>query len=103
MESSTSTIGELQQDQSLTSRTSLHSLGVLCLCAMIGLCSCAMSADRGAPPQQQNSPPSQPVNPQKPTIKKATVDPNKFALVVAGVGGEDAYTRKFTAQANRLY
>jgi len=70
---------------------------------MFGLCSCALSADRGAPPQQQNSAPSQPVTQQKPAIKKATVDPNKFALVVAGVGGEDVYTRKFTAQATRLY
>jgi hypothetical protein len=103
MKSSTSTIGELRQDQSLTSRTSLHSLGVLCLCAVIGLCSCALSADRGAQPQQQNSSPTLPATQQKPAIKKATVDPNKFALVVAGVGGEDGYTRKFTAQATRLY
>jgi hypothetical protein len=69
---------------------------------MIGLCSCALSADRGTPPQQQNSSPSQPAAQQKPT-KKATVDPNKFALVLAGMGGEEAYTRKFTAQATRLY
>jgi len=57
------------------------------------------------PPQQQNSP-SAPQNAAKsPASKKPTapVDPNKFALVVAGVGGEEAYTKKFTAQATRLY
>jgi hypothetical protein len=62
-----------------------------------------MSADRGSAPQQENSPPAV----QKPsaTTKKPTapVDQNKFALVVAGVGGEEAYTRKFTSQATRLY
>jgi hypothetical protein len=78
-------------------------LGVLCVSAVIGLCSCALSADRGSAPQQQNSSPAV----QKPsaatTKPTAPVDENKFALVVAGVGGEEAYTRKFTSQATRLY
>ena len=82
---------------------SLRNLGVLCASAVIGLCSCALSAERGSPPQQENSSPA----PQKPSTpsKKPTapVDANKFALVVAGVGGEEVYTRKFTAQATRLY
>jgi len=70
---------------------------------MVGLCSCALSAQRDTAPQQENSAAAQ----QKPSApdKKptGTVDPNKFALVVAGVGGEEAYTRKFTGQATRLY
>jgi hypothetical protein len=78
-------------------------LCVLCIFAVIGLCSCALSADRGTAPQQENSSPAT----QKPAAmnKKpaAPVDGNKFALVVAGVGGEEAYTRKFTSQATRLY
>ena len=98
-----SKLDTIEHNQRLTSRTSMHSLGVLCLCAMISLCSCALSADRGAPSQQQNSSPAQSAAPQKPAIKKASVDPNKFALVIAGVGGEDAYTKKFTGQATRLY
>ena len=98
---SSTTVSE--NKQRLISRSSFNSLWMLCLCAMIGLCSCALSADRGAPPQQQNSSPAQTVTQQKPAIKKATVDPNKFALVVAGVGGEDAFTKKFTSQATRLY
>jgi len=102
MESPTITALESERRQYLFPRTSLASLSVLCICAMVGLCSCALSADRGAPPQQQNSSPSQSTQ-EKPAVKKATVDPNKFALVVAGVGGEDAYTKKFTAQAIRLY
>jgi len=102
MHSSTFKVIENQQLQRLISRRSFHSLWMLCLCAMIGLCSCALSADKGTPPQNANSP-AQSSRQQKPPIKKATVDPNKFALVVAGVGGEDAYTKKFTAQATRLY
>jgi hypothetical protein len=34
---------------------------------------------------------------------RAAVDPNKFAMVIAGAGGEEAYTKKFTDQATRLY
>ena len=34
---------------------------------------------------------------------RAAVDPNKFAIVVAGVGGEEAYTKKFSSEAGRLY
>src|SRR5262249_60786015 len=83
-------------------RGSFHSLWMLCLRAIIGLCSCVLSAKKEPPPQNANSP-AQSSRQQKPPIKKATVDPNKFALVVAGVGGEDAYTKKFTAQATRLY
>jgi len=102
MESPTITALESERRQYLFPRTSLASLSVLCLCALIGLCSCALSADRGAPPQQQNSSVSQSTQ-EKPAVKKATIDPNKFALVLSGVGGEDAYTKKFTAQATRLY
>jgi hypothetical protein len=34
---------------------------------------------------------------------RAAIDPNKFAIVIAGVGGEEAYTKKFSAEAARLY
>jgi hypothetical protein len=37
---------------------------------------------------------------QKP---KQPGDPAKFAMIIAGVGGEEAYTRKFTALATKLY
>src|SRR5262249_8796762 len=102
MHSSTFKVIENQQLQRLISRRSFHSLWMLCLCAMMGLCSCVLSVEKEPPPQNANSP-AQSSRQQKPPIKKATVDPNKFALVVAGVGGEDAYTKKFTAQATRLY
>jgi hypothetical protein len=62
-----------------------------------------MSAERASAPQQENAAPA----PQKTSAPEKkptrTVDPNKFALVVAGVGGEEAYTRRFTAQATKLY
>src|SRR6266567_3200142 len=80
-------------------------LGVLCVFAVIGLCSCALSAERGTQPQQENASPARQSEAKSEASRKraATVDPNKFALIVAGVGGEEAYTRKFTAQATRLY
>lgn len=80
-------------------------LCVLFVSAMLGLCSCALSAERGAHPQQENASPVRQGDAKPEAAKKpiAPVDPNKFALVVAGVGGEEAYTKKFTAQATRLY
>ncbi|HKV38341.1 MAG TPA: hypothetical protein VJX67_03945 [Blastocatellia bacterium] len=33
---------------------------------------------------------------------RGTADPNKFAIVVSGVGGEEAYTKRFSSQAMRL-
>ena len=46
-------------------------LGVLCLSAIIGLCSCALSAERGTQPQQENATPARqseakPAAPKKP-------------------------------------
>jgi hypothetical protein len=80
-------------------------LSALGVSAVIGLCSCALSADRGANPPTQNVSPSRQDDSKSkaPARKTATIDPNKFALVVAGVGGEEAYTKRFTAQAMRLY
>jgi hypothetical protein len=78
---------------------------MLWIFAMIGLCSCALSAERSSAPQAASSSPA-PQSDQKPAANKkpmSPVDPNKFALIVAGVGGEEIYTRKFTAQAAQLY
>jgi hypothetical protein len=60
-----------------------------------------LSADHRGASRQENSSPAL----QSPTSKKTrpATDPNKFALVVAGVGGEETYTKKFTAQAMKLY
>ncbi len=81
------------------------SVGMLGILAMIGLCSCALSAERGAESQAANSSPPAQDNTKPAADKKPSSpsDPNKFALVVAGVGGEEIYTKKFTAQATRLY
>jgi len=80
--------------------------GVRLFCGLVVLllCSCALQADQGNRPQQENANQTQ-KSETKPEVRKpsAPVDPNKFALVVAGVGGEEAYTKKFTAQATKLY
>jgi hypothetical protein len=35
--------------------------------------------------------------------RKAPSDPDRFAVIISGVGGEDAYTKRFTGQALELY
>lgn len=82
---------------------SLRGLCALSVCAVIGLCSCAMSAQRNDN-QQSTTPPveQEAAKPKTPIRKSGVTDPNKFAVIVAGVGGEDAYKKKFTAQALRL-
>jgi len=34
---------------------------------------------------------------------RAQIDPNKFAIVISGVGGEEIYSKKFASQAAKLY
>jgi len=97
--------GKTPGTQSMRRAFSLRNLCALCVSAVIGLCSCALSADRGANFQTQNTAPARQEESQTKTAAKrqAPADPNKFALIVAGVGGEEVYTRKFTAQARKLY
>lgn len=78
----------------------------LCMMLCVWLCACSASAERTANGNSQSPPTPAPASAQeKPAGKppRAAVDPNKFALVVGGVGGEEAFTKKFTAEANRLY
>ncbi|HYL98349.1 MAG TPA: hypothetical protein VEZ90_05290 [Blastocatellia bacterium] len=35
--------------------------------------------------------------------RTAPVDPNRFAIVIAGVGGEESFTKRFTNDALRMY
>ena len=77
------------------------------LIVCFALCACSASAGRVAnlnSPQQPSEPQAAAqetsANDKKP---RAAVDPHKFALIVAGVGGEEAYTKKFTTLANQLY
>ena len=71
----------------------------LALCLAFSSCGAGASRNSIA---RQTSPEAQTksVAEKKP---RAAVDPNKFALVVTSVGGEEAYTKKFTGQATRLY
>lgn len=82
---------------------SLRGFCVLSVSAVIGLCSCAMSAQRSDDQQSTKPPVEQEAAKPKTAIRKSAVtDPNKVAVIVAGVGGEDTYKKKFTAQALRL-
>src|SRR5262245_48027627 len=53
--------------------------------------------DRPATAQPAQSTPATEKKPQRPA------DPNKFAVIIAGVGGEPEYSKKFTGQAMRLH
>lgn len=65
--------------------------------AAVMLLLCFLSSEISAAPQSEQTPS------EKTQTKRAAVDTNKFAMVIAGVGGEEEYTKKFTAQAMRLY
>ncbi len=74
--------------------------------ALLAICwllsSCGASVER----QQERTgatPSPAPSNEKAGKKPPRPADPNKFALIVAGVGGEEAYTKKFTAQTMRLY
>jgi hypothetical protein len=81
--------------------------------AVLAVCLTFSSCDLGAEPAASHSQNAssnssgQSENQSKaqlaPKSQRAPVDPNKFAVVVAGVGGEEAYTKKFTALAAELY
>lgn len=68
------------------------------------LCSCGVGAERQSPNANANASQqsaSQTKAEEKP--QRAATDPKKFAIIIAGVGGEEAYTKKFTAQALELH
>src|SRR5262245_45737103 len=80
-------------------------VGVRLFCGLVVLllCSCALHADQGNRQQPENENKTRQTEAKPGARRPAAADPNKFALVVAGVGGEEAYTKKFTAQATKLY
>lgn len=88
----------------------MHSTLIRVVSLMLCLALCACSANAGRVANLNSSSPEQSA-PQATAQEKAdankkpraAVDANKFALIVAGVGGEEAYTKKFTTLANQLY
>src|SRR6185503_12355158 len=66
----------------------------------LALCACARAQRQPESPQAKQ--PEAQAKPQSEKKPARPADPNKFAIVVAGVGGEESYTKKFTAQAMRL-
>lgn len=63
------------------------------------LCSCGLGAGQSREPQQESNPRAPAGDKKQP---RAPVDPNKFAVVIAGAGGEEAYTKLFSSRANQL-
>jgi hypothetical protein len=79
------------------------SSSVLLWCLLVA--SCGVSAERQ--PAEQTGSQSQQATATKEQQAEATrlaaSDPAKFAVIIAGVGGEESYTKTFTAQAIRLH
>lgn len=80
-------------------------LTTILLALSLALSSCGASAKRETNSQQETPAANHNTQAKPATEKKprAAVDPNKFAIIIAGVGGEEAYTKKFTTQAMQLY
>ncbi|HKY05764.1 MAG TPA: hypothetical protein VJQ56_12780 [Blastocatellia bacterium] len=83
-------------------RLTRFAASILLLCC--GLYGCGLGAGRDFD-ENRNSGPQSEKTAQRDAQKKprAAVNPNKFAIVIAGVGGEAAYTEKFTTQALSLH
>jgi hypothetical protein len=75
------------------------------------LCSCGFGRghDPDQAPGQQPQPAPKPAAgaPDSPRAQeskqRAQIDPNKFAIIISGVGGEEIYSKKFASQAAKLY
>src|SRR5262249_21626052 len=86
------------RDDSLPNFSLAHKEVKYCMAkASVFILLCCLSSGVFAAQQSEKTPSD------KAQAKRAAVDANKFALVIAGVGGEEEYTKKFTAQAMRLY
>ncbi len=77
---------------------------VLFLCATLLICAFNLK-QANAQTQQADKQTSQTDKPPlgKAQTNRATIDPKKFALIISGVGGEEIYSKKFTAQAMQFY
>ncbi|HKP86802.1 MAG TPA: hypothetical protein VJZ26_11930 [Blastocatellia bacterium] len=79
-------------------------LTLLLLVSCLAVSSCGASAGLSPALQQSNSNQSD-AQPKvaKEAKPRAAIDPNKFAIIIAGVGGEEVYSKKFAEQAMHLY
>jgi hypothetical protein len=70
---------------------------------LVLLAGCASASSREEPEQAAPAAQARPQPAAAQQKPKQPGDPTKFAIIIAGVGGEEAYTRKFTALASKLY
>lgn len=82
---------------------SLTGLTYASLAMCLAFSSCGAGGGRRSSAQEGNTHGESQAKAGTDKKSRAAVDPNKYALVVTSAGGEEAYTRKFTDQATRLY
>jgi hypothetical protein len=79
----------------------------LLLCVTLWSCGFAASDNKTSKADQQTQQADPSASEKAATEKAASqrvpIDPNKFAIILAGVGGEEAFSKKFMAQATQLY
>jgi hypothetical protein len=90
--------GESLERREIRMRAARITSAALVVCLASCACSAGAEQSRPAPPTAKEQ---QPVS--KAPDQRATIDPTKFALIVAGAGGEETFTRKFGAQAMQLH
>jgi len=86
-------------------------LGTLAAVCLLGLSSYGKTRNliyrqTGPKPAQSTSAQSgatEPADKQPKPQARAAQDPDRFAVIISGVGGEEIYTKKFTQQAFQLY
>ncbi len=64
----------------------------MCGCLAVGTASAQQSESVRQQPAQQNSP----------AVNRPTVDPNKFAIIISGASGEEAFAKQFADWTLRL-
>jgi hypothetical protein len=67
------------------------------------ICSCGASAELNEQATGSAKPAGNTQSTPSTKEPRRAGDPTKFAVIIAGVGGEEEYTKKFTAQAMKLY
>lgn len=87
----------------ITQAGMLAAVAVLMLVGLTGVCACRARTDEQNGAQAQSQALTQRPTSAQSTRPKAPSDPDKFALIISGVGGEETYTKKFTGLATKLY
>lgn len=75
-----------------------HLVKTTCLITLLAIIACAQEV----PGVQKKTPPTEPASSAAQPAPKLPPDQNKFAVVITGISGEEAYTKKFAEWTTKL-